>query len=183
MAILPTYCFCIAYNCYELGKTEEGSRGVRLLSSRPKAKPSMDLRFAFLANSAEVGPDGRFFVLGGGIEGIGVGAVPMVCPALAVLCRIHFLREECGREYRIRLTMTYPDGTASDLASEIVTTPYAIVHGYEDRGGNLQVAFNVFGMRIPQEGEYSFHFGVDDIHVGDQSFFVRVLPGERAGGA
>ncbi len=143
----------------------------------------MDLRFAFIANSAEVGPDGRFFVLGGGIEGIGVLAVPTVCSGLAVLCRIHFLREECGREYRVRLTMTYPDGTASPLASEIVATPDTTMHGYEDRGANLNVAFNVFGMHTPQEGEYSFHFGLDDIHVGDQSLFVKVLPGEREGGA
>ncbi len=142
----------------------------------------MELRSVFVANSAEVAPDGRFFVLGGGIEGIEVRAIPAVLPGFAVLCRIHFLREECGREYRIRLTMTFPDGTASPLVSEFVTTPDAMIHGYEDRGANLHVAFNLFGIPLPQEGEYSFHFGVDDIHIGDHSFFIRALGVEREGG-
>src|SRR5271166_2491448 len=122
----------------------------------------MELRFAFVANSAEVGPDGRFFVLGGGIDGIGVREVPTIFPALAVLCRIHFFQDECGREYRVRLTMTYPDGTASPWESSIVTTPAAIIHGHEDRGANLDVAFNLFGIPLPQEGEYRLHFALDD---------------------
>ena len=79
--------------------------------------------------------------------------------------------------------MTYPDGTASPLALEIATTPNATIHGYEDRGANLDIAFNLFGMPFPQEGEYSFHFGVDDIHIGDYSFFVRALGVEREGGS
>ncbi len=143
----------------------------------------MDLRFAFVANSAEVGPDGRFFVLGGGIDGISLREVPTVYPALAILCRIHFLQVECGLEHRIRLSITNPDGTVGPVLPECATTPIAMVPGHEDRGANLDVAFNLFGLPLPQEGEYGFHFVVDDIDIGAHSFFVRALGPERQGGA
>jgi len=143
----------------------------------------MELRFAFVANSAEVSADGRFFVLGGGIDGIEVREIPTTLPALAVVFRIHFLQDECGHEYRIGLYMACPDGTASPFQTGLVVTPTAIIDGHQNRGANADVAFNLFGIPLPQEGEYSFHFRVDDTDIGSQPLFVRAIGAERQGGA
>ena len=69
----------------------------------------MELNFAFLANSAEV-IDGRFFVIGGGIDGLTVPRIPAFVPALAVIASVHFDPDECGHDYQFRTTITLPDG-------------------------------------------------------------------------
>ena len=55
----------------------------------------MQLNFAFLANSAEVA-DGRFLVLGGGIDGVTADTLPGILPSLSMVASIHFSEDECG---------------------------------------------------------------------------------------
>jgi hypothetical protein len=141
----------------------------------------MDLRFVILANSAEVGPDGRFFVLGGGIDGIGLASIPSVFPALAVLCRIHFSRQECRRQYQVRLKMTYPDGTDSPVAAGFGVTPDFIGPEFEDFGSNVDVAFSFFGLPIPQTGVYRFLVFADEKKIGDHPFFVQATEAQKEG--
>src|SRR4051794_30106552 len=117
----------------------------------------MELRFAFVANSAEVGPDGRFFVLGGGIDGIGVPSVPCIFPALTLLIRVHFWREECREAYQLHISMMNPDGTDSPIAAT-VTGPQQVqtMEGFEELGANLDVAVNLFNIPFTQTGIHAF---------------------------
>jgi hypothetical protein len=71
----------------------------------------MRLGYAFLANSAKVAPDGRFHVLGGGIDGFKLPFIPTMLPTLAVVAAVHVPPEECGPSYQLRMKLTSPDGT------------------------------------------------------------------------
>lgn len=83
----------------------------------------MEFGFAFMANAAEVGQDGRFYALGGGIDGIAVDALPASIPAMAIVVQLRFRPEECGVEHRLRMTISRPDGQGSGLETFINFVP------------------------------------------------------------
>lgn len=141
----------------------------------------MELGFAFLANAGEIGPDGRFFALGGGIDGISVPSLPITIPALFVLIQLKFRPEECDIPYRFRMTETLPDGDSGRMESVTEFTPA--------RGVVLTKTFiyqylsvSIFGYHLTQEGEYRLNFLVNDNPIGELRFSVaRVLDGGMGG--
>ncbi|MGC8641346.1 MAG: DUF6941 family protein [Isosphaeraceae bacterium] len=133
----------------------------------------MNLRFAFLANGAEVGRDGRFFVLGGGIDGLLVQSVPTIFPAIAVMARIHFSAEECENEYEIKLSLTSPDESDLGITPTIRSRPKISTREFAELGSNVDASFSLFGIPFTQVGIYRFHILVNDIEIGDYPFLVR----------
>ena len=132
----------------------------------------MELNFAFLASSAEVASDGRFFVLGGGIDGFNVTSVPGYVPTLAVIVSLHFPPDECGPDYPLLITISQPDGTV--MAGSHITTLLRprIPPEAPDVGANLKVSINMFGLYFPQFGRHRMNFVVGDRPVGDVEFNV-----------
>ena len=128
---------------------------------------------AFFASAVEVGPDGRFFVLGGGIGGIVASSPNGVLPAMAVLARIHFDQEECGRRYRFRLTTTRPDGQDGGIeyASDF---DVAILPHFSHLGRTFNFYVTFYGLNLPSGGMYTFNFFVDDHKVGQTELAVAI---------
>ncbi len=141
----------------------------------------MDLGFAFLANAAEVGPDGRFYVLGGGIDGITAASVPALLPAVAVVASVRFSAEECGRSHKLRLTITRPDGSDAGVEPSINLDPTAYPL-LPQLGPDLKVAFNLFNFVLPEFGRYSFNFFIGDRRIGDFCLNVAEPPPNAAAG-
>ncbi len=111
---------------------------------------------AFFANAADVGPDGRCFVLGGGIEGIIVNSIPTVIPAVALFLRIRFDRQECGQTHTLRLDLSCPDGSNREAVVEAQLAPNAD-HRSLREGATTQVAMSVYGIPVNKSGEFSFN--------------------------
>ena len=136
----------------------------------------MELNFAFLANSAEVAPDGRFFVMGGGIDGFASHQVPGILPTLSVLASIRFSAEECGQDYHFWAKLVLPDGSLSESFSEMeaisVLSPRIPVET-PGIGPNLKVSMSlVLGLVLPQFGMYRFDFFVRSHVIGHAYFNV-----------
>jgi hypothetical protein len=135
----------------------------------------MRLGYAFVANAAEVGQDGRFFVLGGGIDGIEVPAVPAVMPALAIVVNISFEPEECGEVHRFRMTLTGPDGNDAGPQGQVDLRPRQSEPAYRN-GTTLSVAVSMIGLPLGHQGEYAFNLFVGDRLIGRISFWVFIAP-------
>lgn len=131
----------------------------------------MKLSFAFLANCAELAPDGRFHVIGGGINGFSVAALPGVLPPMAVIANVHFPPDECGPEYLLRMRLVLPDGDVSDLEST-QTLRTGVAHQAPYVGAHLKVVINVLNLNLPQYGQYMWNFFVGDRPIGELGFSV-----------
>lgn len=136
----------------------------------------MEFRFAYLANAAEVGPDGRFFVLGGGIDILGVPKLPERHPYLSVVFRVHFNEEELAGDHSphdFSLTITRPDGTESEplMTRSLLLKPMPL---FSDLGLNVDLAFSFTGMPFIQEGVHVLNIQVDGRKVGASPFGVTI---------
>jgi len=75
----------------------------------------MELDFAMLASHAEVNPDGRVFILSGGLDAVRIappgtpGTAPS--PGFYFIARMRFSPDECGRDHVARIEMIDPRGT------------------------------------------------------------------------
>ena len=141
----------------------------------------MQLNFAFLANSSEVTPDGRFFVLGGGIDGFSVESPPGILPSLCMIASISFEVDECDQVYEFRAKLFLPDGT--DTGAEVRTPLHPkITNESPGFGPNMKVSLGFFGLIMPQLGRYRFALSVADRHLGDVFFNIHstgtAAPGE-----
>ncbi len=135
----------------------------------------MELAYGFLANAADVVQDGRFFVLGGGIDGIGVPAVPAVMPGLAVLVNISFEQGECGEVHRFRMTLTNPEGNEAGPECRLDLSPRQSEWAYRN-GTTLSVAVSMVGLPLGHQGEYFFNLFVGDRLIGRIPFWVFIVP-------
>ena len=107
----------------------------------------MEMVYGFLANSAEVVQDGRFFVQGGGIDGIGVRSVPSVMPSLAIVANISFEPQECEQSHRLRITLTNPDGNVMLPDCEVELRPRQSEPAIRNTI-SLSVSVNLFGLPL-----------------------------------
>ena len=134
----------------------------------------MLFKYAFLANSAELGQEGRISALGLGIDGILVPSLPTAFPSLAVVACFLFQAEECGRQHHIRVSVLRPDGTPS-VESEIVVAP-EIVPFAPQRPVQQQMIVNLFNLQVNSEGEHTIVFACEPGEGGAIGFAVRVNP-------
>ena len=141
----------------------------------------MTLTFAFLASAAEIGADGRFFVLGGGIDGILVATLPSQIPAIAVVASMHFPPDECGVQHRVRMTATRPDGTHFESGDWLDVTPTALTSA-PHLGANVRAAFGMYGFPLPEQGRYTLNFSIGDRHIGTLEFSVELTSQSAADG-
>jgi hypothetical protein len=128
-----------------------------------------ELLHAFLASAAELLPDGRFSVLGGGIDGIVLPAFPAVIPSLAIIVRIRFARADMGVPHSIRALAKKPDGTELSIQTNIscITPPQTVpLVGMLEHHAILNLLITVMHLAFESPGEYSFEFLVDENVIG-----------------
>jgi hypothetical protein len=142
----------------------------------------MDLGCSFLAKSADVGADGGFNVIGGGISVIAMPAFPSQLQAISVVANVRFRPDECGGVYRLSVAVRNPDGSDAGLAAFMELRPTAAENAPEF-GSSLHVAFNIFGLVLPQRGRYSINYSVDNLLIGTLQFYASRIPqNAEAGG-
>jgi hypothetical protein len=131
----------------------------------------MELNFAFIANSAEVTQDGRFFVMGGGIDGFTASAVPSMLPTVAILASIRFSTGDCDRDHEFRAKLVLPNGSSAGIDLTSVLAPRIPVET-PGIGPTLKVSVAIFGLVLPQFGRYRFILSVGAIPIGEVHFDV-----------
>jgi hypothetical protein len=135
----------------------------------------MELRFAFLANAAETGADGRFFALGGGFDTI-VAAPPVVMYALAVVAEIVFTAEELGRQHMVRVVINKPDGMEANLGANTGAIVIPMRPPFnEPIPTSVNICLNIYNLSLDQIGEYRMSFLSGDRSIGTHRFWVATM--------
>lgn len=124
----------------------------------------MKLDFAIFAFHASVRPDGLFSVLEGGLAWITAPGFPAATDTLALLARIGFDPNECGRQYTCKLKIELPSGDIE--IPEMVVAVNPVLHPYRVPQ-NYTALFRFGTFVFPVAGLYRFGIFVDDNRVGD----------------
>jgi hypothetical protein len=142
----------------------------------------MELRFVFFANAAETGPDGRFFVLGGGFDTIIVPATPIIMPSLAVIAQVAFSADEAGQSRMIRISISDPNGEDVGLAPVLNIHPH-VTPVTLDVPITLNAYFQISNLPLNSQGAYSVRCFVDDQLMGEHRLWVAMLRQTEPAGA
>jgi hypothetical protein len=113
----------------------------------------MQLETLILADAVSAPPDGKFYVLGGGITRFNVVQLPMIAQ-LGVFARLQFDENEPLRAHRIEIHFLDPDGIdvlkgGPDLQTPEIAEPPQLAEG-EQRF--IALAINMSGVPIRQYG-------------------------------
>src|SRR5688572_20580904 len=119
----------------------------------------MRLAHAFLAEAAQVQPDGKFSVLGGDFDMVWVTEVPTIFPVMAVVMKVWMSSEEADRPYTLRLQFVAPDG--SQVAEANMDLPPQQLSAPEKR---RKVSLVAQFMQVPFAacGEYAVRLFIGD---------------------
>jgi hypothetical protein len=85
----------------------------------------MEVDYSFLAESAEVGGDGGFNAIGGGISAVNVPKFPFLMQAISVVACLRFSPDECEKVYGLTVTISRPDGSDVGLRGTMELRPTA----------------------------------------------------------
>ncbi len=132
-----------------------------------------ELVHAFLASSAELLADGRFCVLGGGIDAIGVPAFPVVLPVLAVVARFRVPPEQSGRVHQITVNAVGPEGASIGSSGPVGLNPYDQIGpriGPLEYGIITNIVVNLYNLKVESMGVCRFIFLDDGEPFGELAF-------------
>jgi hypothetical protein len=114
----------------------------------------------FFANGAEITPDGRFHVIGGGFEIMLIPPIGGTLQILYMVARIHFEPAECQKPYSLQVTATRPDGSDMGVVGVQPLNP-DISKYVPEIGTTLQIAIGISNLLIPSAGFYTFTLTVE----------------------
>lgn len=142
-----------------------GSRSAPLLLLDHR-RTAMELRFAFVAESADLSSRGKFNVLGGGIEYLNCTELPWYQP-LAFVAKIRLSPVERNKPYTAEIQFVRPTG-------EVFTATKKLLTQVDDVPIDLD-AFDVVivtfcPMEITGEGVHEFRLSVGDKLLGAATF-------------
>lgn len=133
----------------------------------------MQLAFAFFADAAQVGADGKFTIMGGDFDTIFALSFPALHPNLAVVLRLNLSPNEVGIEHRLRIVLTGPLGS-SVIPAPLTGTFTSQIPADHKAGRAIRAAFvvNVANLVFQTEGTYRFRITVDDKTLGELQLHV-----------
>lgn len=138
---------------------------------------SMQLQYAILADSAQILPDGKFVIMGGGVEYINAPSFPAMNPSLALVVRLSVNSQEVGHEHQFRLELLMPDGTTVlPIQGNTAFTPKPPTTSGIVVPLNYMFVVNFPGLVFPAAGKYAFRLVVDDRKVSEVPLYLQTLP-------
>lgn len=141
----------------------------------------MDLGYAFLANYAELTPDGHFSAVNAGIDGFVVEKLPERIVQKAIVAYFRFMAEECDRDYEVTLSLTEPDGQELVFDGSSRVSPRRDEY-FPDRPGGINVIFPIYSWEIRREGIYVIRMYVNSVYSGELTLGIVHRPSEQDGG-
>ncbi len=134
----------------------------------------MELIYVIAADAAQANPDGKFSILGGGVETIHALTFPAVHPGLALVVRLSGQASEANQSHDFRVDIAGPNDfyvTAGGIAGfSSVALPEE-----PDRPTALNLVLNMPILVFPEPGTYLFRLYVDTKEVGNYPLYVLEL--------
>lgn len=125
----------------------------------------MELIYVIPADAAQAGPNGKFSLLGGGIENINALAFPAIQPGLALVVRLLVLASEAEQDHKFSVDITGPKDFRV-ISGDIAEFRPISSHGVSDRPFAINVILNIPLLVFPEPGKYHFCLYVDGQEVG-----------------
>lgn len=134
----------------------------------------MRLNFAFLADSAQSLPDGRFSVLGGGVTVLYIKKFPALQPTLTLVVQFDVNKAEVDREHELRLELFSP---LNATAMPPVTSKFTPSGNVEHPEWPMTALFilNTTGLVFEMPGRHEFRISVDNVEKARLPLFATYL--------
>lgn len=133
----------------------------------------MKLSYVILADAAESTSNGKFSLLGGGIETIFAPAFPTVQPGLAMVAKLLASASEIEQEHVFHIEITGPNDYHAPLGDlKFTVVP---LRG-ESESAMINLIINMQVLLFPEPGAYTLHFSVDDQEVGSAPLTAQQIP-------
>lgn len=137
----------------------------------------MQLQFAVLADTAQIMSDGKFIIVGGGIDYINAPSFPAMNPSLALVVRLTVSPQDVGHEHQFRVELLLPDGTnILPTQGSTAFTPQASGSSGIVTPQSYMFVVNLPGIVFPREGRYLFRLFIDNRKVSDVPLHLQTLP-------
>ncbi len=135
---------------------------------------TMELIYVILADAAQTHPDGKFSLLGGGIENINAPAFPAVHPGLSLVVRLRAQASEAKEPHDFRIDIAGPNDFYV-TAGAIVGFRSAALQDDPDHPVAFNLIINMPILVFPEPGTYFFHLYVGTQEVGNVPLNVQKL--------
>jgi hypothetical protein len=133
----------------------------------------MKLDFAFLADAATISENGLFAVVGGGVDVLTPQGFPAIKYAMALVGRIVFEAQECGKTYLLHGEIVGPGETILPPDMWLSLEPFS--HPRDPQGENwITICLNYQGVTFPAPGSYFIRLSVGSEVLGRVK--IEVLP-------
>jgi hypothetical protein len=123
----------------------------------------MELSYIILADAAETTSNGKFSLLGGGVETIFAPAFPTLQPGLAMVAKLLVSTSEAEQEHEFHIEITGPNGYHAPLG-DVRFKSIPVRGASESTAINLIINMQV--LLFPEPGSYTLHFSVDNQGIG-----------------
>lgn len=134
----------------------------------------MELIYVIVADAAQTNPNGKFSILGGGVENIHALTFPAIHPGLALVVRLSVQASEANQSHDFRVDIAGPNDfyvTAGGIAEF-----RSVALGDEpDRPTALNLVMTMPILVFPEPGTYHFRLYVDSKEVGNYPLDVLKL--------
>ncbi|HEY4036764.1 MAG TPA: hypothetical protein VGL94_22635 [Ktedonobacteraceae bacterium] len=125
----------------------------------------MELIYVIPADAAQAAPNGKFSLLGGGIENINALTFPTVQPGLALVVRLRVLPSEAEQDYKFSVHIIGPKDFRV-ISGDIAEFRPISSHGVSERPFAVNLILNMPLLVFPEPGTYRFCLYVDGQEVG-----------------
>lgn len=126
---------------------------------------TMELTYVILADAAELSPNGKFSLLGGGIENIFAPTFPAIHPGLALVVRLRARSSEVEQDHKFHVDIIGPNDFNVTPGTIIEFKPRTMP-GEPDRPVAFTLVMNIVPIVLPEPGTYLGHLYVDSQEVG-----------------
>jgi hypothetical protein len=133
----------------------------------------LKLDFAFFADFALAHPDGKLYVLGGGIDRVLANQFPAQSRMIALVARVQFSARELGQDHIFGLSARDQDGR--DLVPQLksVITPQRPPNDPSAPTVAVHIVLTMNNIVFREPGDLLFVISVDSRDVGTVSLRVR----------
>ncbi len=130
--------------------------------------------FAILADFALAHPDGKFYIVGGGVERVQAATIPSEPRNLSLAVRLELEAAECGHPHALRVLATAPDGKPFLTTPDVIVSPPG---SPEQQPVRLGFVLNFSNLIFSQDGHHSIALASNDNEILRLGFLVStVLP-------
>jgi len=139
----------------------------------------MELEYSFCAKYGEVGADGFFAIIGGGLDRINGPQLPVVIPSMAVVMRISVSPEEFQTDHRLRVELFDSCEQRLPLEVEFPVPHTSPIPGEAEREATFSCAICMSNLTFPVAGDYEFRISVDEQLLGITPLYIRLLAAQQ----